>query len=47
MVTCCFRYELDSDRVADFEAYALMWVPLMERFGGVHHGYFATRARMT
>lgn len=40
MVTCYLRYELDPDRVADFEAYALMWVPLVERFGGIYHGYF-------
>ena len=40
MVTCYLRYELDPERVADFEAYALMWVPLVERFGGTHHGYF-------
>jgi hypothetical protein len=23
-----------------FETYAKMWIPLVERFGGTHHGYF-------
>lgn len=39
-VTCFLRYEIDSSQVDDFEAYARMWIPLVERFGGVHHGYF-------
>ena len=24
----------------DFEAYAKLWLPLVNRFGGTHHGYF-------
>jgi len=27
-------------KVAEFEAYARMWIPLVERFGGIHHGYY-------
>lgn len=27
-------------KVAEFEEYARRWIPLVEKFGGVHHGYF-------
>jgi NIPSNAP len=27
-------------KLAEFETYARLWIPLVERFGGVHHGYF-------
>jgi hypothetical protein len=40
MITCTLRYVIDPYRLAEFEAYAKMWIPLVERFGGQHHGYF-------
>ena len=40
MITCYLRYVLDPYKVADFEAYAQMWIPLVTRMGGTHHGYF-------
>ena len=40
MITCYLRYEVDLGKLADFEAYAKMWLDLMPRFGGIHHGYF-------
>jgi hypothetical protein len=40
MITCYLRYEVHPDRIADFEAYGAMWLDLMPRFGGIHHGYF-------
>jgi hypothetical protein len=40
MVTCYLRYEADPDKLADFEACGAMWLDLMPRFGGIHHGYF-------
>ncbi len=40
MITCYLKYEVDSDRLPAFEAYAAMWLDLVPRFGGVHHGYF-------
>ena len=40
MITCYVNYEVDSDKLAEFEAYAKVWIPLVERFGGQHHGYF-------
>jgi hypothetical protein len=40
MVTCYLRYVVDAARLADFERYARLWIPLVEKFGGKHHGYF-------
>ena len=40
MITCYLRYEIKPGKLADFEAYAAMWLDLMPRFGGIHHGYF-------
>ncbi|MEM9658182.1 MAG: NIPSNAP family protein [Planctomycetota bacterium] len=40
MVTCYLRYTIDMHKIAEFEEYAQRWIPLVERFGGMHHGYF-------
>ena len=40
MITCYLRYIIDPDKVEEFEEYGRMWIPLVERFGGRHHGYF-------
>lgn len=40
MVTCHLRYVIDPFKLAEFERYARMWLPLVARFGGTHHGYF-------
>lgn len=40
MITCYLRYIIDPYKLKDFEAYARMWIPLVNRFGGTHHGYF-------
>jgi len=40
MITCYLRYIIDPDKISDFEAYGQMWIPLVEKFGGRHHGYF-------
>ena len=40
MITCYLRYIIDPYKVAEFERYARMWIPLVRRFGGTHHGYF-------
>lgn len=40
MVTCYLRYVIDPAKVSEFEHYAKLWIPLVERFGGQHHGYF-------
>lgn len=43
MVTCHVRYQVNPERMAEFEAYGRMWFALVARFGGVHHGYFLPR----
>jgi uncharacterized protein (DUF1330 family) len=40
MITCYLRYVVDPNLLSEFEAYAKMWIPLVEKFGGKHHGYF-------
>jgi hypothetical protein len=40
MVTCYLRYIIDPYKLAEFEKYGRMWLPLVKKFGGVHHGYF-------
>lgn len=40
MISCHIRYEIDPERVDAFEVYAKMWIPLVGKFGGIHHGYF-------
>lgn len=40
MVTCYLRYVIDPYKGEDFEKYAKMWIPLVNKFGGKHHGYF-------
>lgn len=43
-VTCQIRYTLNPDRLGAFETYARTWMALIERYGGIHHGYFIPRA---
>jgi hypothetical protein len=40
MITCYLRYQVDPDKLAEFETYGRMWLELLPRFGGIHHGYF-------
>jgi len=40
MVTCYLRYIIDPFKIKEFEHYAKLWIPLVEKFGGTHHGYF-------
>ncbi|TOF99370.1 NIPSNAP family protein, partial [Vibrio parahaemolyticus] len=40
MITCYVRYVIDPKKVKEFEEYARMWIPLVEKFGGQHNGYF-------
>lgn len=39
MITCHLRYVLDPTKIAEFERYGKVWIPLVKKFGGVHHGY--------
>ena len=40
MVTCFLKYVIDPYKVKEFEHYAKLWIPLVEKFGGKHNGYF-------
>ena len=40
MITCYLKYTIDMYKVAEFRRYAEMWIPLVEKYGGTHHGYF-------
>jgi hypothetical protein len=40
MVTCYLKYVIDPSKINEFEAYGKMWIPLVNKLGGTHHGYF-------
>ncbi|ASY65093.1 hypothetical protein SJ05684_c36800 [Sinorhizobium sojae CCBAU 05684] len=40
MITCYLKYVIDPYKVEEFEHYAKLWIPLVNRLGGSHHGYF-------
>lgn len=40
MITCTLRYVIDPYKLKEFEHYGRLWIPLVEKFGGKHHGYF-------
>ena len=40
MITCHIKYVIDPRKAKEFEDYAKLWIPLVKKFGGVHHGYF-------
>lgn len=40
MITCYLKYTIDPYKLEAFEQYARMWIPLVNKFGGTHHGYF-------
>ena len=39
MITCHIRYVIDPHKLAEFETYARLWLPIVNRLGGTHHGY--------
>jgi hypothetical protein len=40
VITCLLRYTINPDQVPAFEHYARVWMRLIEKYGGTHHGYF-------
>ncbi len=40
MITCSLTYQIDPQKVAEFETYAKVWITLVNRMGGTHHGYW-------
>jgi hypothetical protein len=40
MVTCYLRYIIDPFKLKEFEHYGKLWIRIVAKFGGNHHGYF-------
>ena len=40
MIACYLQYQIDPYKREEFRKYAQMWLHLVPRFGGTHHGYF-------
>ena len=40
MITCFIKYTLNIAKIEQFEAYAKAWIPLVNKFGGTHLGYY-------
>jgi hypothetical protein len=40
LITCFLRYTINRDELPAFEHYARVWMRLIEKYGGTHHGYF-------
>jgi hypothetical protein len=40
VVTCYLRYVIDPFKLKEFEIYGRMWIRLVQKLGGTHHGYF-------
>lgn len=40
MFTCMIRYVVDIEKLDEFERYAITWMRLIQKYGGIHHGYF-------
>ena len=40
MFTCFIRYHLDLKNLDSFKEYAQVWIALIQKYGGIHHGYF-------
>ncbi|HAA13896.1 MAG TPA: NIPSNAP family protein [Cytophagales bacterium] len=39
MVTCFLKYTIDPHKVDAFEQYGRVWIDLVNKMGGDHHGY--------
>jgi hypothetical protein len=40
LVTCYINYVISPIKIKEFEHYAKLWIPLVNKLGGNHHGYF-------
>lgn len=39
MITCFLKYVIDPSKVKEFEHYGKLWIDLVNKMGGCHHGY--------
>jgi hypothetical protein len=40
MITCVIDYTIDPEKIDAFERFARVWIGLVNKHGGRHHGYF-------
>jgi hypothetical protein len=40
LITCYINYVISPIKIKEFEHYAKLWIPLVNKLGGNHHGYF-------
>lgn len=40
MITCHLKYQIDPYQIEAFEHYSKLWIGIVNRMGGTHHGYF-------
>jgi hypothetical protein len=40
MITCYVNYKVNQKKLKEFEHYAKLWIPLVNKLWGTHHGYF-------
>jgi hypothetical protein len=40
MFTCFIKYQINQNKIEEFKEYASIWIKLIEKYGGIHHGYF-------
>ncbi|MYS32569.1 NIPSNAP family protein [Streptomyces sp. SID4920] len=40
MITCVVEYVIDPAKIDSFERFGHRWMELVNRHGGIHHGYF-------
>ena len=40
MITCVVDYRINPEQIAAFEKFARVWIYLVNKHGGQHHGYF-------
>jgi len=40
MITCTVTYQIDPNKLDEFETYAKAWIFLVTKLGGTHHGYW-------
>jgi len=39
MITCFIEYVIDENKIQEYEHYAALWISLVNKMGGDHHGY--------
>ena len=40
MITCYIEYKIDPYQLDSFRKFCEAWIPIIQKHGGTHHGYF-------